>query len=231
MESYQSTYICSNKINSNCEENVIRENTSRHIKCADGAVWQSVKTVLEQVLQPPVLGSISGIVLAMTPIRGMFVDIVDRNGNAPLQWMFDGLYTIGQTAVPLTMMILGSNLSSSFSKGGTTSESEDNSFSLTTNYCIVIGKMIVLPIIGVISVLVLKYTALSVDGSFEGPLCIVMLIEFLCPTASNVMIMLELSDSASKESIAKVIAIQYAVAPIILSLTMTATIKVAYPGL
>ena len=54
-----------------------------------------------------------------------------------------------------------------------------------------------------------------------------MLIVFLTPTANNVMVMVELSGSGSKEAIARVIAWQYAVAPVILSLTMTIAVGMA----
>jgi hypothetical protein len=53
------------------------------------------------------------------------------------------------------------------------------------------------------------------------------MIVFLTPTANNVMVMVELSGSDAKEGIASVIAMQYACAPIILSLTMTVAIGVA----
>ena len=41
------------------------------------------------------------------------------------------------------------------------------------------------------------------------------------------MVMVELSDSNAKEGIASVIALQYAAAPVILSLTMSAAMSVA----
>jgi hypothetical protein len=53
------------------------------------------------------------------------------------------------------------------------------------------------------------------------------MIVFLTPTANNVMVMVELSGSNAKEGIASVIALQYATAPIILSLTMSVAIGVA----
>jgi len=33
---------------------------------------------------------------------------------APLEWLFDGLYAVGQAAVPINMIILGCNLSASY---------------------------------------------------------------------------------------------------------------------
>ena len=53
------------------------------------------------------------------------------------------------------------------------------------------------------------------------------MVVFLTPTANNVMVMVELSGSGSKEGIAQVIAWQYMAAPIILSLTMTVAVGFA----
>ena len=53
-----------------------------------------------------------GILFALTPLRGLLVDL-HRTSAAPLQWIFDGLYAVGQAAVPINMMILGCNFSAS----------------------------------------------------------------------------------------------------------------------
>jgi threonine/homoserine/homoserine lactone efflux protein len=64
---------------------------------------------------------------------------------------------------------------------------------------------------------------LEINGSFY----LVILIVFLTPTANNVMVMVELSGSGAREAIARTIAWQYAVAPIILSVTMTVAVGIA----
>ena len=55
----------------------------------------------------------------------------------------------------------------------------------------------------------------------------VLMIVFITPTANNVMVMVELSGSNTKEGIAQVIALQYACAPIMLSLTMSLVVGIA----
>ena len=74
--------------------------------------WETLWNILDRCLfQPPVVGALLGILCACyTPLRALFVDL-SRQSNAPLQWLFDGLYQVGQTAVPTNMMILGCNLS------------------------------------------------------------------------------------------------------------------------
>ena len=66
-------------------------------------------------------------------------------------------------------------------------------------------------------------SSLEIDGSFY----LVLMIVFITPTANNVMVMVELSGSDTKEGIAQVIALQYACAPIMLSLTMSLVVGIA----
>lgn len=226
--------ICHNKLgavtesfgqDSNCEDDQRPKQELRGFNFDADTVWQSIRNVFDRCFQPPVVGSILGIIAAMTPIRGLFVDIVDRRSDAPLQWMFDGLYSVGQTAVPINMMILGCNLSSDKKSGN--QSSSHGLFSGRTAVGIVLGKMVILPIIGILSVFILKHYIWDIPDEIDGSFYIVMIIVFLCPTANNVMVMVELSGSDAKEGIARVIAMQYAVAPLILSLTITIAIGVA----
>jgi predicted permease len=200
------------------------------------SLWETVGNILNRCLQPPVVGALGGIFCAMTPLRGYFVDIVDRSAHAPLQWLFDALYAVGQTAVPINMMILGCNLSASSmnadheqktSKSDSSFPDNANLLSTKTMVWIVIGKMIIMPIVGIVSALVLRTWFWDIPDEIDGAFYLVLMIVFITPTANNVMVMVELSGSDTKEGIARVIALQYAVAPVILSLTMTVAIGVA----
>jgi predicted permease len=177
---------------------------------------------MSRVFQPPVVGAMAGIIIAATPLRGIFVDLVDRNDSAPLEWMFDGLYAMGLSAVPLNMMILGVNLSQSHLSDGLKS----GLMSSTTMVAIVVGKLIVLPIVGVASALICKKYLWNVPEDIDASFYLVIMIAFITPTANNVMVMVELSGGA-KEGIARVIAWQYAASPILLSLSMTIAVGVA----
>jgi predicted Na+-dependent transporter len=92
---------------------------------------------------------------------------------------------------------------------------------------IVIGKMIIMPFIGILTALILRTYFWDIPDDIDGAFYLVLMIVFITPTANNVMVMVELSGSNSKEAIARVIALQYAVSPLILSLTMTVAIGVA----
>ena len=186
------------------------------------SIKETVKKILSRCLQPPVIGAMLGLFVAATPLRGVFVDIIDRSSHAPLQWFFDALYAVGQAAVPLNMMILGCNLSASH-----LTDTKDQFLSNRTMWAIVVGKMLIMPVIGILSAILLKRYIWEIPDSIDASFYLVVMIVFITPTANNVMVMVELSGSGAKEGIAQVIAWQYAVSPLILSLTMTIAVGVA----
>eukprot|EP00934_Nitzschia_sp_Nitz4_P000429 Nitzschia sp. Nitz4//scaffold258_size27474//19321//21045//NITZ4_008187-RA/size27474-processed-gene-0.21-mRNA-1//1//CDS//3329544491//429//frame0 len=199
------------------------------------SIWETIKTVIFRCLQPPVVGALMGLLIASQPsIRGVFVDLVDRDDGAPLEWLFDGLYAVGQAAVPINMIILGCNLSASYNnnaKDGKKGKDEPDKtlFPTRTMMYVVIGKLIAMPIAGFISAwgmynLVWKDT---IPKDIAGAFYLVIMVVFLCPTANNVMVMVELAGSGSKAGMARIIAWQYAVAPVLLSLTVTVAVGLA----
>lgn len=192
-------------------------------------ILETIKTVLKRCFQPPAIGAITGIIVAVSPLRGILVDISDRNSSAPLEWLFDGFFAVGQAAVPINMMILGCNLSASYSSKMVDpgmSKTGSPLLPMNTTVGIVLGKMVVMPMIAFLLTTLMR-SILTISDDIQGAFYLVVMIVFLCPTANNVMVMVELSGSGAKQGIARVIALQYAVAPIILSCTMTIAIGMA----
>jgi len=201
-------------------------------------LWEAFLNVFRRCFQPPVVGAVAGIVCAaISPLRGIFVDLENRASSAPLQFLFDGLYSVGLTAVPINMMILGCNLSASMMavlrsaantpSGEVKTGSDTHLLPWSTMIGIVVGKMIIMPFIGILLAWTLRTYIWNIPDDIDGSFYLVLMIVFLTPTANNVMVMVELSGSGAKEGIASVIALQYAVAPLILSLTMTIAVGVA----
>ena len=122
------------------------------------------------------------------------------------------------------MMILGCNLSASTLSN--MSSTKDSLLSNQTMAAIVTGKMILMPVVGMLSCWILS-TFWPLPGNIDEPFYLVAMIVFITPTANNVMVMVELSGSGTKEGIARVIGWQYAVAPVLLSLSVTATVGMA----
>jgi predicted permease len=199
------------------------------VTLAGGSTIQLVQTILKHCCEPPVIGAISGIVCAyFTPLRRIFVDMDSRRGQAPLQWCFDALHLVGTAAVPINMMILGCNLSASFPGRATLEETSKIAsriepvklLSVRTMIGVVVGKLVVHPLIGILSVVLLRQYVWHIPKEIERSFYLTLQIVFLTPTANNVMVMVELSSSPYKEGVARVIALQYAVVPLILSITM-----------
>jgi len=183
----------------------------------------TIKLVLSRFLQPPAIAASIGLLVASTSFRGLFVDLVNRADKAPLEWIFDALYRVGEAAVPLNMIILGCNLSVAAK-----SNSKGNMLSKETILAVVVGKLIVMPIIGISSVLILKNYFWDVPSDISGSFYLVAMVVFLTPTANNVMVMVELTGGPSaKEGIAQLIGLQYLCAPILLSVTVSMVVAIA----
>jgi len=185
---------------------------------------ETLSMVASKVLQPPVIGALAGmLVSSIHPLRQVFVDMYDRNDDSPLEWFFDGLYAVGQAAVPINMAILGINLSrASVSKSTST-----NMMSSRTMAATVVGKMVIMPIIGILLAIALKNYFWHVPDDIDGAFYLVLMIVFITPTANNIMVMVELSGSGSQEGMARLVAWQYAVAPILLSISVAFAVSVA----
>jgi predicted permease len=193
-------------------------------------------TILRRCLPPPVVGSLAGILVAILP--GARRILVNPTQTAPLQWLYTALHTVGEAAVPLNMMLLGCNLTPSHRPAAHHGSSDidretlllgrrDESLSTQSMIGIVVGKMIAMPVVGIASVLLFQEYVWDMSLDSKSAIGLVLMIVCLTPTASNIIVMVELSGSSAKESMARVIALQYLLAPLILSLTMTIAIGCA----
>lgn len=137
------------------------------------AICETCQKIMTRCLQPPVIGALAGIFVAATPLRSVFVDLA-RSSRAPLQWLFDGLYAVGQAAVPINMIILGCNLSASHQTSQAKKEDPEayvtsNLLSQKTMIAIVIGKMLIMPMIGMMLALFLDAFVLDIpDGTHDS---------------------------------------------------------------
>lgn len=226
------------------ESNSLAENNN---PSEASSIWQSIKNVLKQAITPPAIGSIIGIFVAAIPaIRGIFVDMNTRTGNAPLEWVFNGWVQIANIAVPMNMIVLGVNMSMSATKLlqrkqkksddivesveiKNDEEKEEPSFSKWTVMGIIVGKLILVPAFGIAFTWLLKsYAFSSLPRNILEPMCLVMMVVCITPTANCVGVMTELTGSTkAKEQMTNVIVLQNALAPIIVSLTMTVAVGVA----
>ena len=72
-----------------------------------------------------------------------------------------------------------------------------------------------------------NFFACIASTAIDGPFYLVLMIVTITPTANTVMVMVELSDSEANEGMARIIGWQYAMAPILLSMTVMMVVRVA----
>jgi predicted permease len=179
--------------------------------------------IFSKSFQPPVIGAISGlVVVAFEPFRGLFVDLHDRDDDAILEWLFDGILLIGRSAVPVNMAVLGVNLSIASQCKASTAP-----VNARTVAAVVIGKMVVMPIIGVLTALFMDAYVWHIPESIHFSFYLVIMIVFITPTANNVMVMVDLSGSNAREGIARIIGWQYVATPLFLTLSVMVVVWVA----
>jgi predicted permease len=136
--------------------------------------------------------------------------------------LFDGILLIGRSAVPVNMAVLGVNLSIA-----SQSKASIAPVNAKTVAAVVIGKMVVMPIIGVLTALFMEAYIWHIPESIHFSFYLVIMIVFITPTANNVMVMTDLSGSNAREGIAKIIGWQYVAAPVLLSLSVMMVVWVA----
>ncbi|CAJ1345315.1 unnamed protein product [Effrenium voratum] len=155
-------------------------------------------TVLEQALVPPVLAALLGLAVGLSPIRAWMVDVLDQDNDAPLSWLYDGIYKLGDAAVPLNLLILGSALS----KGA-----NFEVLPMRVGLAIVFSKLVLLPL----CMSIVVYGLIRI-GPKDPSLWLVCLIVSCTPTANNVAVMAE-SGGQNKDAMSTAIFLQYLVAP------------------
>ena len=121
-------------------------------------LYHTICKIMQRCLQPPVIGALSGLFVASVPwLRNLLVDTISRSHKAPFQWLFDGIYSVGLAAVPINMIILGCNLTPSSKKtSAKTNMDYDADLPKMSTVGIVIGKMVIMPIIGIFSCFIFK---------------------------------------------------------------------------
>jgi predicted permease len=165
--------------------------------------------VVSQLAQPAIIASLAGLTIALIPsLHNVMTDVADRDGDAPLEWLFDGMYTMGQAAIPNNMILLGSTLSQGV-------KSIPSDFRWGPNLAVAFGKMVVIPVIGIFSVLLLD-SILYIKPQIKSSLYFAMLVVTSSPTANNINVMAEIG-GINKDTMALCLLTQYVMAPVLLT--------------
>ena len=182
----------------------------------------SISKVMSKACQPPVIGSLLGLIVTLvTPLRKILIQ-----PNGPLDWWFDGVVKIGSSSIPVSMAVLGMNLSSSLQKSRTPHQVDplEPLFGWKTLVGIIVGKLVFLPIVGFLSFALLRsYSSLNLDSP---SLSMVLLIVWITPTANNAVVVADLAGGL-REAMAQLLAYEYVVVPALLSITVACIIRIS----
>jgi hypothetical protein len=67
---------------------------------------ETILKALPKALQPPVIAALGGLLITVfVPLRGLFVDLHDRDDDAPLEWLFDGLKLVRSLSRPNSRLV------------------------------------------------------------------------------------------------------------------------------
>lgn len=139
-----------------------------------------------QFTQPSVLASLVGLLVALAPpVHRVLVDLQHQRDSAPLSWLFNGLYQVGQTAIPLNMIMLGATVCQGIS-------SVPPGYRWAPNLAISFGKLVAMPALCLLTVLIL-HELIPVKKNASSALYFAMLIVTCTPTANNINVMAEVS--------------------------------------
>ena len=82
-------------------------------------------------------------------------------------------------------------------------------------------------VFGILSVWGLQHV-LNLPSDISGSMYLVMMLVFVVPTGTNIVVLVELSSGyKAKQDMATIIAYQFAVAPILMSLSLAVLVQVA----
>jgi predicted permease len=181
-----------------------------------GTVTRLVRNIMGTAFKPPVVAVLAALLVVLLGLQGIFVDVTDRDNDAPLEFFFDGMHQVGQAAVPINMMILGANLHE-----GANFVALPWRVSLYITIC----RMLLMPILGVCAAVAMR-AFFPLDASLDASFYLVVMIVSATPTANNIMIMVERSGE-NKEAMATCIFMQYMLAPLFLCASITAFVSLA----
>lgn len=172
-----------------------------------------LKHVLFMFLSPPVAATLLGILVAfIRPLQNQFINLNDWSlpSERGLDWLYSAIRTLGQAAVPVNLIMLGSNLS----KGA-----DFSALPVSTAVVLTLTKMLIQPaaIAGLVFLVVRLVPGPVVTGKW-----LVAIVVSLTPTANNIMVQVEVGGQ-DKAAMSTLIFIQYLMSPVLLTISLTAT--------
>lgn len=183
------------------------------LPCQRERCGKRLKRILFMFLSPPVAATLLGILVAFVrPLQNQFVNLNDWTlpDKRALDWAYNAIRTLGQAAVPVNLLMLGSNLS----KGA-----DFRALPVGMAIGLTLTKMLLQPA-------VVAFFVFCVSRLMPGPVqtgkWLVAIVVSLTPTANNIMVQVEVGGQ-DKAAMTTLIFIQYLMSPILLTISLTAT--------
>jgi len=128
----------------------------------------------EHFLSPPIIAALIGVTVGVIPaLQALFVA-----HGAPLRVLIDAASVIGDGVIPCALLVLGANLADTPSGSG--------DLPLRTYVGVACGRLLLMPLIGVLYVLALNHFGLLPE---DPMFAFVLMIEAAVPAATNLMVM------------------------------------------
>ena len=188
---------------------------------ATKSVGANVMKQVKVLLSPPVIGSLTGIIIGSNPfLRGLFI-----NAGAPLAPVFGALRTFGVAYLPAAILVLaGSLVKKDTSSPSSSSESKSSSVHPKTIISLLFSRFVLSPMLALATVRLLSFAnLLPVDNA--RTLAIVtftLLMEGCMPPAQNSVIMLQLAEEKGRAAkMAKLLTVIYALSAIPVTLLLS----------
>lgn len=189
----------------------------------DMSSWKTIlkKSVLTIVTSPVLMASVLGIVVGVTPMKQGLFDTTGSGERPPLSFVVQTLRTIGSGYIPTIWLMVGSKIGRSFIER---SKFQAQNSKLLIGV-VVFTRLIVAPLTNTFLVY-----GLQVAGMFEpnkDPLFLfVSMCTAISPSASTLLLMIELMSAPFSGEIAFIVMLQYIVSLVSLPLIMSAVLGV-----
>jgi predicted permease len=184
---------------------------------------------LKRLFPPPVVGVMTGLVLAISPLRPLIVSTGSERA-APLGVIYNSFQNLGRAANPLALLVLTSSLAiganGSSNKEGVTVDVDDSVQHLhpfSRWACVSTSRFIVSPMLMLALLKGMSKIGMIGKSKADPMLWFVLLLESCMPPAQNTVLMLQVADKGAEASrMAKFLFSSYATAmlPVVVIVTM-----------
>lgn len=190
-----------------------------------GSGWTRIREndVVKRVVSPPILGSLAGLVVGLTPSLRSIIALPE----SPLSFVFSSLQTLGTGYAPCSVLVLaGSLLAGARQESDLSSQSHSRRLNPREIISISFVRFTVVPLMTFALLRLLRAISISLSPMIQFS----VLLQATMPSAQNTVIMLQLEGKQREaESMAKMLLFVYLIS--IVPVSATISLALNYSGL